>query len=108
MLAYTNASTIIEDGFQDTEDLDGLFSGYDAEGREYERGKAAWGYKGSTAIRKRKEGLAKQKKSQKGNKGMHGPGIMGGASHHGSKRRDRRPSWAIGRRATRRCRTRTA
>ena len=27
MLAYTNASTIIEEGFQDTEDLNGLFSG---------------------------------------------------------------------------------
>ncbi len=29
VLAYTNASTIIQEGFQDTEDLGGLFSGYD-------------------------------------------------------------------------------
>ena len=28
VLAYTNASTIIEEGFQDTEDLAGLFSGF--------------------------------------------------------------------------------
>src|ERR1700750_3451662 len=28
VLHYTNASTIIQEGFQDTEDLDGLFSGY--------------------------------------------------------------------------------
>ena len=30
VLAYTNASTIVDERFQDTEDLDGLFSGYDA------------------------------------------------------------------------------
>ncbi len=29
VLAYTNASTIIEEGFRDTEDLAGLFSGFD-------------------------------------------------------------------------------
>src|SRR5262249_11077125 len=33
--AYTNASTIIEEGFRDTEDLGGLFSGYDPERRTY-------------------------------------------------------------------------
>src|ERR1700684_859052 len=29
VLAYTNASTIVEHGFEDTEDLQGIFSGYD-------------------------------------------------------------------------------
>src|SRR5262245_54170905 len=29
VLAYTNASTIIDENFKDTEDLDGVFSGYD-------------------------------------------------------------------------------
>jgi formate dehydrogenase major subunit len=29
VLAYTNAATIIEEGFEDTEELDGRFSGYD-------------------------------------------------------------------------------
>src|SRR3954471_5696703 len=29
VLAYTNASAIVSDQFQDTEDLDGLFSGFD-------------------------------------------------------------------------------
>jgi formate dehydrogenase major subunit len=29
LLAYTNAATIVSDEFRDTEDLDGLFSGYD-------------------------------------------------------------------------------
>ena len=29
VLAYTNAATIVSDDFRDTEDLDGLFSGFD-------------------------------------------------------------------------------
>ncbi|WP_106400337.1 formate dehydrogenase [Actinocorallia populi] len=32
---YTNASTIVNDDFQDTEDLDGVFSGLDPEHRHY-------------------------------------------------------------------------
>jgi formate dehydrogenase major subunit len=32
---YTNAASIVADGFQDTEDLDGLFSGWDPEKAEY-------------------------------------------------------------------------
>src|SRR6059036_2501380 len=31
VLAYTNAATIVGEDFRDTEDLDGLFSGFDAE-----------------------------------------------------------------------------
>ena len=31
VLAYTNAAHVVADDFQDTEDLDGLFSGFDAE-----------------------------------------------------------------------------
>ncbi len=42
--AYTNASTIIDDGFRDTEDLDGLFSGWDPEKRSYDP--ATWQYAG--------------------------------------------------------------
>jgi formate dehydrogenase major subunit len=45
VLAYTNAATIVSEGFQDTEDLDGLFSGfnpdkgvYDPTSWQYERG----------------------------------------------------------------------
>ncbi len=40
---YTNAATIVSDDFQDTEDLDGLFSGFDPEARSYET--ASWQYK---------------------------------------------------------------
>jgi formate dehydrogenase major subunit len=43
VVAYTNAATIIEDDFRDTEDLDGVFSGFDPEHRSYDE--ASWQYK---------------------------------------------------------------
>ena len=45
VLAYTNASTIVDEGFKDTEDLDGLFSGYDEKTESYNPSKGHWGYK---------------------------------------------------------------
>jgi formate dehydrogenase major subunit len=36
VVAYTNAANIIDSGFRDTEDLDGLFSGWDPEARQYD------------------------------------------------------------------------
>lgn len=42
--AYTNASTIVGADFVDTEDLDGLFSGYDPETGTYDT--ASWQYDG--------------------------------------------------------------
>jgi formate dehydrogenase major subunit len=45
VIAYTNASTIINDDFRDTEDLDGLFSGWDPEQRQYST--ESWAYKAS-------------------------------------------------------------
>src|SRR5689334_6257212 len=57
VLNYTNATTIVDERFQDTEDLDGLFSGFDAEKRQYSpetwqyaRGGSEWpGDKGGEA-----------------------------------------------------------
>src|SRR5256885_2219031 len=40
--AYTNARVIIREDFEDTEDLDGLFSGYVEDDRAYRV--ASWGY----------------------------------------------------------------
>lgn len=40
--AYTNAGAILRDDFVDTEDLDGLFSGYDQESRHYDT--STWQY----------------------------------------------------------------
>ena len=42
VLAYTNAATIVREDFQDTEDLDGLFSGYDPETGVYDT--STWAY----------------------------------------------------------------
>jgi formate dehydrogenase major subunit len=44
VLAYTNASMIVSEDFQDTEDLDGLFSGYDPETNAYDQ--SSWMYAG--------------------------------------------------------------
>ena len=47
VVAYTNAPAILREDFADTEDLDGLFSGYDPEQRQYDS--ASWAYRGSEA-----------------------------------------------------------
>jgi formate dehydrogenase major subunit len=44
VLNYTNAATLISEEFADTEDLDGLFSGYDPDTGTYDRSK--WMYEG--------------------------------------------------------------
>lgn len=44
VLAYTNAATIVSDDYLDTEDLDGLFSGFDPETRTYDT--SSWQYAG--------------------------------------------------------------
>jgi formate dehydrogenase major subunit len=45
VLAYTNASMIVSADFQDTEDLAGLFSGYDPETNTYDQ--SSWMYEGA-------------------------------------------------------------
>ena len=44
VLAYTNAATLVSEDFRDTEDLDGLFSGYDEQLNTYHQG--SWAYQG--------------------------------------------------------------
>jgi formate dehydrogenase major subunit len=44
VLTYTNAANILRENFQDTEDLDGVFSGLDREGRSYQT--ESWQYEG--------------------------------------------------------------
>src|SRR3954449_10914320 len=46
--AYTNAAVLISDEYRDTEDLDGLFSGYDADTGTYDR--SSWQYQGSDQV----------------------------------------------------------
>src|SRR5262245_17651526 len=45
VVAYTNAPTILREDFRDTEDLDGLFSGWDAEKKKYDP--ESWLYEGA-------------------------------------------------------------
>ena len=45
VVAYTNAAVIVSDDYQDTDDLDGLFSGFDPETRTYDP--KTWQYAGS-------------------------------------------------------------
>ncbi len=42
VVAYTNAATLINDEYRDSEDLDGLFSGFDPETGTYDR--SSWAY----------------------------------------------------------------
>jgi formate dehydrogenase major subunit len=42
---YTNAAAIVDEAFRDTEDLDGLFSGWDEETRRYDL--SSWQYAGA-------------------------------------------------------------
>jgi formate dehydrogenase major subunit len=44
VLAYTNAATILSDDYQDTEDLGGLFSGFDPKTNSYDQ--SSWQYRG--------------------------------------------------------------
>ncbi|MDB4966435.1 MAG: fdhA2 [Myxococcales bacterium] len=46
VVAYTNAATLIKEEFQDTEDLDGLFSGWDPKGGHYDV--ESWQYEGTS------------------------------------------------------------
>jgi formate dehydrogenase major subunit len=74
---YTNAPVIIEAGFQDTEDLDGLFSGWDPEKGKYDP--SSWMYEGMElhgAAGQREEGFPP--KGEQSGHGGHGGGLQHG------------------------------
>jgi formate dehydrogenase major subunit len=48
VVAYTNAAVVVSEDFRDTEDLDGLFSGFDNEQRRYDT--SSWSYEGVTTV----------------------------------------------------------
>src|SRR5271155_675921 len=79
VLHYTNAATLIQEGFQDTEDLGGLFSGLDPETGVYDPVAGHWGYEGSLGD-SHKNGLAEPSLiSREDSKGVHGYAMDGGA-----------------------------
>ena len=81
VLAYTNASTIVEEGFEDTEDLAGLFSGFDQQSDSYDPRQGHWGYEesgsGDQALKDSDD--TPQAKFAKGRCGLHGHAMDGNA-----------------------------
>jgi formate dehydrogenase major subunit len=79
VVAYTNASTIVSEEFADTEDLDGLFSGFDPAARAYDP--STWQYEGmhaTPAAGRRSQGDA-PRQGASDEHGSHGPTLEGGA-----------------------------
>jgi formate dehydrogenase major subunit len=75
---YTNAPVIIDEEFMDTEDLDGLFSGWDPEEGQYDV--SSWQYAGMEvhgAAGQREEGFQATRGEQSGH-GGHGGGLKHG------------------------------
>ena len=82
VLAYTNASAIIEEGFRDTEDLAGVFSGYDPQTHRYDSREGHWGYEAPGAGREPGDDTVKEEP------GVHGYSLMGGSPASSASRED--------------------
>ena len=74
VVAYTNASAILSEDFRDTEDLDGLFSGWDPDTGSYDN--TSWQYAGQTRATPEAGGLEREA-SQGQQHGAHGAPIGG-------------------------------
>jgi formate dehydrogenase major subunit len=46
VIAYTNAATLVSESFRDSEDLDGLFCGFNEEKKAYDPDHLCWNYEG--------------------------------------------------------------
>jgi formate dehydrogenase major subunit len=79
VINYTNAATIIQDGFGDTEDLAGLFSGYEGDGHtgKYDAERGHWGYAGAPSSHA--NGEAPSGSVEQSELGVHGYGLQGGS-----------------------------
>ncbi|MEN3309239.1 MAG: formate dehydrogenase major subunit, partial [Micromonosporaceae bacterium] len=83
VLAYTNAATIVNEQYRDTEDLDGLFSGFQPETRHYDFD--TWQYEGVTVAAASGERDDQYQRRVSGRSEMHG---SGGAALDGDPRYD--------------------
>src|SRR5438067_5803564 len=72
---YTNAPVIVDEGFRDTEDLDGFFSGWQADKGTYDN--STWQYAGMEV-----HGAAGQREMG-ATQGEASHGAHGGSLHHG-------------------------
>ncbi|BCT76164.1 formate dehydrogenase subunit alpha [Sinomonas cyclohexanicum] len=85
---YTNAATILREDFRDTEDLDGLFSGFDPDGPNYDQ--QTWQYEGAdvAASSGERESQAHESGTTLGEAGHAHSHGSGGPSLRGEWRRD--------------------
>src|SRR5919106_5267871 len=74
---YTNAPVIVSEDFRDTEDLDGLFSGFDPETLGYEI--ASWMYQGREADGARHDSAVQRATASGLQHESHGSGVAAGA-----------------------------
>ncbi len=74
LLAFTNAPFLVSEDFRDTEDLDGLFSGFDPESKGYDT--ASWQYEGAEvqASSGKRDQEYDRRVSEAGGGGAHGSG----------------------------------
>ena len=77
VVAYTNAGAVLREDFADTEDLDGLFSGWDPAARAYDN--ASWQYEGLEAAET--AGVRDRDAAGPHALGSHGPLTAGKAPH---------------------------
>jgi formate dehydrogenase major subunit len=75
VVRYTNAATIVSEDFRDTEDLDGLFSGWDPDSRTYDPD--SWQYEDMQVA------AASGQREQGAPTGQAAHGAHGGALEHG-------------------------
>ena len=73
--AYTNASFLVNEQYQDTEDLDGLFSGYDPHAAAYDR--SSWSYE--SVVAESASGARHKEQSSPYQSGSGGPVLEGAA-----------------------------
>ncbi len=76
VVSYTNAPVLVHEDFKDTEDLDGFFSGWDADKGEYDS--TTWQYAGTSV-----HGAAGQREMGAAFGEQAGHGAQGGSLEHG-------------------------
>ncbi len=96
--AYTNASTILREDFRDTEDLDGLFSGFSDDTRHYDP--SSWQYEGTdvAAAAGQRDQWSTMTRDEQGSRSQHAKrksdvdqveqAGSGGSPFHGTPERD--------------------
>jgi formate dehydrogenase major subunit len=89
---YTNAATIIQEGFRDTEDLAGLFSGYHGNGETgtYDAWEGHWAYEGASCngAGHAGNGNPPRAKMLKRQHGIQGHDLQAGAPAHSAPRKN--------------------